>query len=199
MKQPFINICLGFQEAIISGPNKPSLKRTAPPSKKVFIFAFRSQFRPIFRRHWQLLLGGWTNPLWKKTASKWVHASSPNVSGVNIPKNLGKKSSTSTFQFGCRPYTLRDGKLTPCNGTIWHPNWKVQVCWVSRVCDFLPSFFIQALVDSTRPDSLGRTVPGFVFLCFSSMVPGFLVNLGTSPWGRQWFLVRKNGKRGYHT
>ena len=31
--------------------------------------------------------------------------------------------------------TLRDVELTPCNGTIWHPNWKVQ--YIIRICFLL--------------------------------------------------------------
>ena len=34
---------------------------------------------------------------------------------------------SSTFQSGCQKDTLRDSELTPCKGTVWHPNWKVQV------------------------------------------------------------------------
>ena len=34
---------------------------------------------------------------------------------------------TSTFHSVCQLENLGDGELTPCNGTIWHPNWKVQV------------------------------------------------------------------------
>ena len=49
MKQPFINGCLGFQEAIITSPNKPSLKLAAPPSIKGFYFCLSEPMSAYFQ------------------------------------------------------------------------------------------------------------------------------------------------------
>ena len=51
-------LALGFQEAIITSPNKPSLKLSAPHPQKRFLFLpFGANFGLCLRRHWQFLPG----------------------------------------------------------------------------------------------------------------------------------------------
>ena len=38
-----------------------------------------------------------------------------------------------TFQSGCQLNPKKHVELTPCNGTTWHPNWKVQVIIITIV------------------------------------------------------------------
>ena len=65
--------------------------------------------------------------------------------GVRRKETQGEWLLTSLVQGAS--YTLRHGELTPCNGTIWHPNWKVQVQRIRDICQILGCIKVERFGD----------------------------------------------------
>ena len=76
--------------------------------------------------------------------TNWQYAKK-NITSYHIP------APSKGCQFNTK--RLRDGELTPWNGTIWHPFWR---CWYTllRGCNMIPS----SLTKKTRRRYIGRVV-----------------------------------------